>query len=76
MKVNNSLALASAALLAALVVGCDNKPEPPKAVDMPQVSEENCKFENVARIDASVRQQFADACFRRGTFKPSPVRTW
>lgn len=76
MKVNKALALASAALVAALVAGCDNKPEPPKAVDMPQVSDENCKPENVAKVDASVRQQFADACARRGSFKPSTGKTY
>ncbi|MCW5239099.1 entry exclusion lipoprotein TrbK [Verminephrobacter eiseniae] len=72
----NNKAMALAALVAALVAGCDNKPEPPKVADMPQVNDENCKPENEAKVDASVRQQFADACFRRGSFKPSTGRTW
>ncbi|MCS4511834.1 entry exclusion lipoprotein TrbK [Xylophilus ampelinus] len=76
MKTNKALALALAALVAALVAGCDNKPKPAATVAMPEVNDKNCKPGNVAKVDASVRQQFADACARRGSFKPSTGRTW
>jgi entry exclusion lipoprotein TrbK len=63
--------------LAAAVAGCNSKAESPaKAADMPQVNQENCKTDNVKKLDADVRQQFADACFKRGTFKPSKPVAW
>lgn len=74
MKTNKALALA--ALVAASIAGCDNKPKLPAAVAMPEVNDENCKPDNVAKVDASVRQQFADACARRGSFKPSTGKTY
>lgn len=76
MNVSKAMALASAALLAALAAGCDKQPEPQKVADLPQVNDENCKPENVAKVDTRVRQQFADACARRGSFKPSTGRTY
>ena len=64
-------------VLAAAVAGCNSKADAPvKAADMPQVSEENCKTENVEKLDTHIRQRFADACFKRGTFKPSKPAAW
>jgi entry exclusion lipoprotein TrbK len=72
--------LASAALAAILFAGCDHRPdtpqETPKAVEMPQVNDENCKPENIGKVDTSIRQKFADACFRRGSPKPSSGKTY
>lgn len=68
--------MALAALITVLVAGCDDNPKPLKAVEIPQVNDENCKPENIAKVDASVRQQFMNTCVRRGSFKPSTGRTW
>lgn len=52
-----------AALVMALVAGCDNKPIT-KA--MPEVNDENCLIENIKKIeDKATREQFAGQCSRR-----------
>ncbi len=73
MKTIKTLPLTAAVLVVALMGGCDSKPA---TAPMPEVSDKNCKPENIAKIDAGVQQQFADACARRGSFKPSPKREW
>lgn len=68
-----------AALVAVLLVGCSPEPEappPPQIVEMPEVNDENCKPQNVAKVPESVRVQFGTACSRRGSFKPSTGKTW
>ena len=50
MKAIKALSLASAALVAALVAGCDNKPA---TAPMPEVTDENCKPENIAKSEAA-----------------------
>ena len=52
MKAIKALSLTSAALVAALVAGCDNKPA---TAPMPEVNDENCKPENIAKIEDSIR---------------------
>jgi len=76
MKVKKITTLVSAVFVAVLVAGCDSKTEPSQGLNMPQVSDENCKPEKVAKMEASVRQQFADACSRRGSFKPSTGKAY
>lgn len=73
MKANKALTVA--ALVAALVAGCDN--EPAKQA-IPEVNDENCKHENIAKIaDKGMQQEFSSLCLRRGgDFKPSPKREW
>ena len=73
MKLNKAMTLTLGLLAAALATGCDRNPKVP---DMPQVNNENCKPENVAKVDAGVRQPFADACFRHGSYKPSSGMTY
>ncbi len=67
--------LTQAAVVAALISACS--PETPKK-EMPAVNDENCKWENMVRIeDKESREQFASACARRGPgFKPSPKKEW
>ena len=67
--------LTLAALVATLVSACS--PETPKK-EMPAVNDENCKWENMVKIeDKASREQFASACARRGPgFKPSPKKEW
>lgn len=61
MKTNLSLTV----LLAVFpVAGCDSKPV------HPEVTAENCRNENIAKLDPSLRQTFADTCVRSGVFKP------
>ncbi len=75
MKAIKALSLASAALVAALVTGCDNQSA---TSAMPEVNDENCKPENIAKIgDKGTQQAFSSLCLRRsGDFKPSPKREW
>ncbi len=75
MKVTQAVPVVLAALVAAMVAGCDNKPA---TSVMPEVNDENCKQENIERIkDPGTQQVFASKCLRRGgEFKPSPKRAW
>ena len=75
MKAIKTLTLASAALVAAFIAGCDNKPA---TSAMPEVNDENCKPKNIAKIENQGTQQaFSSMCLRRGgEFKPSPKRDW
>jgi len=73
MKAIKALSLASAALVAALVAGCDNKPA---TAPMPEVNDENCKPENIAKLDKSVQEAFSSQCLRAGSFKPSEPKSW
>ena len=74
MHLRKALTLALAAALAVLAAGCDNKPA---LQAMPEVNDENCKLENVQKIeDKGMQQDFAGKCARRGTFKPSEPKKW
>ena len=75
MITNRPTLLTLAALVAALISACS--PETPKK-EMPVVNDENCKWENMVKIeDKASREQFASACARRGPgFKPSPKKEW
>lgn len=64
MKTHKILTLTLAVLVAALVAGC--KPI------MPEVNEENCNTESVAKIeDDKTQYKFAALCARGGVFKTS-----
>ena len=66
--------LVSIAMVATLVAGCDSQPA---TSVMPEVNDENCKDENIGKIrDKGTQRAFADLCFTRGDFKPSPKREW
>ena len=54
MRLSNYSILAAAALMSALLAGCEKKPEP---VTLPEVNAENCKPENTAKLDKSVQAQ-------------------
>lgn len=69
----NPSILAVAALVAALLVGCDKKPEP---VMLPEVNAETCEPENIAKLDKAVQEAFSSQCLRAGSFKPSEPKTW
>jgi entry exclusion lipoprotein TrbK len=75
MTTNRPALLTLAALVAALISACS--PETPKK-EMPAVNDENCKWENMVKIeDKATREQLASACARRGPgFKPSPKKEW
>lgn len=61
MRKNNALMIV--AIVAALVVGCDNKPD---KQTIQEVNDENCKIEVIKQIeDKETRDQFAGRCSRR-----------
>lgn len=70
--------LTAAALVVALLSGCSpDATEEPKKEEMPAVNDENCKPENIKKIqEEKVRQTFADACARRGGYKASSGKTY
>ena len=61
------------AMTSALLAGCEKKPEP---VTLPEVNAENCKPENIAKLDKSVQEAFSSQCLRAGSFKPSEPKSW
>lgn len=70
------LTLTSTTLVAIFITAC-SPDAPPAPKEMPAVNEENCKTHNILKMeDSPERQKFADACFRRGEYKPSSGRTW
>lgn len=72
MKSSTMLTLVAA--LAGLVAGCDTKPV---LQAKPELNDENCKPENILKIqDKDMRQEFSGQCSRRGSFKPSEPRNW
>jgi entry exclusion lipoprotein TrbK len=75
MKTIKVLGLVAAATIsAALAAGCDKGPA---TFVLPQVNDENCKPENLAKIgDKEAQQAFSSQCMRRGEFKQSPKREW
>ena len=71
------LKLLMASLLIAITSGCSNNEEPPKQNVKIDVNDENCKLENIKKIeDKRAREDFAGLCFRRGTFVPSEKKSW
>ena len=61
MRKNNDLMIV--AIVAALVVGCDNKSAKPA---IQEVNDENCQIEVIKQIeDKETREQFAGRCSRR-----------
>jgi entry exclusion lipoprotein TrbK len=76
MNVTQLSSVALAALMAGLVSACS--PDIPKTKEAPIVNDENCKPENIAKVDdEATRKQFASACLRRGPdFKASEKKAW
>ncbi|MBS0554865.1 MAG: entry exclusion lipoprotein TrbK [Proteobacteria bacterium] len=75
---NLYLNLTAAAFTIALLSGCSPQtPQEAKGGEVPVVSDENCRPENIKQIqDEKVRQTFADACARRGGFKASSGKNY
>jgi entry exclusion lipoprotein TrbK len=75
MKPNSiHAARASLACLMLALLGCSSDAG---SVSIPEANAENCKQENIRKIsDKAAREAFASRCFRRGTFEPSPNKTW
>jgi entry exclusion lipoprotein TrbK len=68
----NKRLLSAAAL--GLLMACSRDPAKKQ---LPAVNDENCKTENLERMDdKETRQELASLCIRRGTFKPSSKREW
>jgi entry exclusion lipoprotein TrbK len=71
------LKLLMATLLVAINSGCSNTEELPKQEVKLEVNDENCKLENIKKIDDKrAKEEFAGLCFRRGTFVSSEKKSW
>lgn len=62
-----------------LLVSCS--PEPAKApteitVADQDINDASCAVQNLAKLDAGVRQKRASACLRRGTYGKSSGQKW
>ena len=75
MNARKLSSVALVAMVAALVSACS--PDIPKE-EAPTVNDENCKLENIIKInDKATREEFSAACLRRGpAFKPSQNKAW
>lgn len=59
-----------------LLASCGRAPAPAPET-LPEVNEANCSLERINSLrDPAIKQQFAAACARRGTYQPSAPRTW
>lgn len=75
METKRFIFVVLAVFLTILISACVQ--EEPPAVKTPEVNDENCKFENLKLIkDKAVREELASLCIRRGSFRPSVVKTW
>lgn len=54
----------------------DGHEAPVSTVAPPAVNEQNCKRGYIETLDPSIRTKFADACFRRGAFRPSAGQSY
>lgn len=55
-------------------VACEKKPE---TKTMPKLNAENCKPDNVEKIEPrEIREQFSSMCLRAGTFEPGKPKVW
>lgn len=73
---NKTSVVALAALVVAVVAGCDNKPA---TQAMPEVNDENCLIENIKKIaDKTTRERFAGQCSRRtiGIAPTEKAKNW
>lgn len=68
--------MAIACMLACFVTGCNKSEAPRKVADLPQANDENCKNENIAKLEENQRGPMSSACLRRGSFTPSSEKTW
>ena len=74
MRVKRYRSLITLTLAIACVTACSPN-ETQK--QLPAVNDENCKTENLQKMDdKEMRQELASLCIRRGTFKASPKREW
>lgn len=74
MRVKRYRSLIALTLAIACMTACS--PNETKK-QLPAVNDENCKTENLKRMqDKEMRQELASLCIRRGTFNPSSKREW
>lgn len=70
----NRLTLAIAATV--ILGACSPRSETPPPDKLPEVNDANCRPEAIKALPERIRQDFASACFRSGTYTPSPARQW
>lgn len=71
-----TVAIAMVMLLTTLA-GCESKEPEVDEQPLPEVNDQNCLPENIAKvIPDDVRERFASLCLRRSSFKPSEIKEW
>ena len=45
-------------------------------IQLPEVTEENCKHENIKQLPEHIQHEFSALCLRRGQFVPSEPKAW
>jgi len=64
-------------LLLTSLAGCEAKESETSEKPLPEVNDENCLPENVAKVAPDdAREQFSSLCLRRSNFKPSEKKEW
>jgi len=74
--VKKAVTIATALLLLSLA-GCESRESEVSEKQLPEVNDENCLPENIAKVTPdNAREQFASLCLRRSNFKPSEKKEW
>ena len=64
-------------MLLIVLAGFDSKAPEVKEKPLPEVNNQNCLPENIAKVTPDdAREQFASLCLHRGSFKPSEKKEW
>lgn len=62
-----------------LICGCENgerEAPKPEQFTFPEVNEENCKKENIAKLPKQYITEFSSMCLRKGNATPSEHKEW
>lgn len=66
-------------LVVLLISGCENSDQEAsksEQVIFPEISEENCRKENVAKLPKQYVAEFSSMCLRQGNATPSEHKEW
>ncbi|MGJ7582684.1 entry exclusion lipoprotein TrbK [Variovorax sp. RHLX14] len=77
---HSSLTLVLATLFAAGLAGCGKSDTPvaPTTYSTPEVNDTNCSDAAIQAMPVTdaIRREFGSKCARRGSYTPSPTKSW